>query len=221
VWNDEGTTTVTLSWSITDILNSEYDTVELNGVDMMEQSSYQFSANHNQYYEFQIIAEVEFVEEILDVDQSVFDRGFPIRHALDGDWGAAQNFIPTMPYLSSVDIYLRKFGTPEFDLEIELREDAIDGQLLDTVVFPADYVQSSWEWLKVNFDDVEVIPGVDYFIVLPPAPGGVTTSFGYEWGYANGDQYDDGAFWFTRDGGGLWRDLPTRYEFTFRTYGYD
>lgn len=64
-------------------------------------------------------------------------------------------------------------------------------------------------------------PGTDYLIVCPPAPSGVTTSFGYEWGYAWGDQYQPGSFWFTRDGGGLWRDLPTMYEFTFRTYGYD
>jgi len=47
----------------------------------------------------------------------------------------------------------------------------------------------------------------------------VTSSFGYEWGYAFGDQYPDGAFWFTRDGGVLWRDLPTTYEFAFKTYG--
>ena len=58
-----------------------------------------------------------------------------------------------------------------------------------------------------------------YCIVLPPAPSGVSTSFGYEWGYAFGDPYVDGAFWFTRDGGGLWRDLPDTYEFCFRTYG--
>ena len=62
--------------------------------------------------------------------------------------------------------------------------------------------------------------GSDVFIVCPEAPSGVTTSFGYEWGYAFGNQYDGGAFWFTRDGGGLWRDLPTMYEFTFRTYGF-
>jgi len=38
---------------------------------------------------------------------------------------------------------------------------------------------------------------------------------------AIGDQYAEGAFWFTRDGGALWRDLPTMYEFAFRTYGFD
>jgi hypothetical protein len=36
-----------------------------------------------------------------------------------------------------------------------------------------------------------------------------------------GNQYDQGSFWFTRDGGGLWRDLATMYEFTFKTCGYE
>ena len=62
-------------------------------------------------------------------------------------------------------------------------------------------------------------PGTSYFVVLPPAPSGITTSFGYEWAYAFGNQYDDGAFWFTRNGGVLWRDLPAMYEFAFKTYG--
>jgi len=158
--------------------------------------------------------------EYLDVNQSMFDRGFPIRHALDGDWAAAQDFTPSFDILSSVDLYLRKFGSPEFDLVVELRKDHPDGVLLDSVTFSSGVVGSSWDWLHVDFADVLVESSVQYFIVVPPAPSGVTTSFGYEWGYAFGNQYDDGSFWFTRDGGGLWRDLPSSYEFAFTTYGY-
>jgi len=128
----------------------------------------------------------------VDVNQSVYDHGFPIRHAVDGDWAAAQDFSPTIGIISAVDLYLRKFGTPEFDLTVELREDHPQGTLLDTVTFNTLDVGTSWGWLH----------------------------FGYEWAYAFGDQYPDGSFWFTRDGGCLWRDLPTIYEFAFRTYGY-
>jgi len=74
--------------------------------------------------------------------------------------------------------------------------------------------------VPTRFTDTTITPGIEYFIEIPPAPSGVTTSFGYEWGYTFGNQYDNGAFWFTRDSGGLWRDLPTMYEFVFRTYGY-
>jgi hypothetical protein len=156
---------------------------------------------------------------LLDVDQSVYDRGFPVRHAVDGDWAGAQDFTPGMSVIAGVDLYLRKFGTPEFDLVVELREDGPEGVLVDSVTFPVGDVSSSWGWLSVDFVDTPVVSGMDYFIVCPPAPSGVTTSFGYEWGYAFGDQYPGGSFWFTRDGGVLWRDLPSSYEFTFKTYG--
>ena len=154
-----------------------------------------------------------------DVSQSVFDRGFPIRHAVDGDWAGAQNFTPTMSSIAKVDLYLRSFGTPEFDLVVELREDDPEGTLLDSVTFSPSEVSSSWEWFSVDFADTPVVSGTDYFIVIPPAPSGISSSFGYEWGYALDDVYDGGSFWFTRDGGVLWRDLPDSYEFTFATHG--
>jgi hypothetical protein len=137
------------------------------------------------------------------------------------DWAGAQNFTSTLDTLTKDEIYLWKFGTPEFDFTVELRTDGPEGTLLDSLVFTPAEVPSSWTWLELDFTDLAVVPGTDYFIVVPPAPSGVTTSFGYEWGYAFGNQYDDGSFWFTRDGGGLWRDMPTMYEFVFRTYGYD
>ncbi len=154
----------------------------------------------------------------VDVSQPLFNRGFPIRHTVDGDWGGGQNFTPTVDTLTKVNLYLRKMGTPEFDLTVELREDGIQGTLLDTVVIPAVNVSTSWTWLTIDFADITVGAGSDVFIVLPPAPSGVTTSYGYEWGYALGNHYDGGSFWFTRNGGVLWRDLPTMYEFCFKTY---
>jgi parallel beta-helix repeat protein len=157
----------------------------------------------------------------IDVDQDTFGRGFPIRHAVDGDWAGAQSFHTTNDSLTRVDLYLRKFGTPEFNLTVELRENHPQGNLIDTLTFTPEEVPSSWEWFNLDFDDTALEPDTNLFIVIPPAPSGVTTSFGYEWGYAFGNQYDDGSFWFTRDGGNLWRDLPVMYEFAFRTYGYD
>jgi parallel beta-helix repeat protein len=157
----------------------------------------------------------------LDVNQSNHDRGFPIRHTWDGDWGAAQNFTPNCNTLTYIQIYIRKFGTPEFNLTIELRKDHPEGTLLDTLLFTPEELASSWQWLDLDFEDITIEPDTNLFIVLPPAPSGISTSFGYEWGYAFGDQYQPGSFWFTRDGGNLWRDLPSRYEFVFKTYGYN
>ncbi len=158
--------------------------------------------------------------EVVDIDQSIFDRGMPMRHTSDGDWGGAQNYTSTYDTVTKVEIYLRKMGAPEFDLTVELRLDGPQATLLDTVVVPIVDVPTSWTWLAIDFANTIVGAGSDVFIVCPPAPSGVTTSYGYEWGYALGNQYDGGAFWFTRNGGGLWRDLPTMYEYCFRTYGY-
>jgi hypothetical protein len=164
---------------------------------------------------------VRSVTPIIDINQGTFDRGFPIHPTADGNWGAAQSFTPTVNTLTSAELYLRKMGDSEFLLTVELREDYPEGTLLDSKVFTQGEVPSSWEWFPVDFEDVTVTPDTDYFVVIPPAPLSLTPSFGYEWGYAFGDQYSDGAFWFTRDSGGLWRDLPTMYEFCFRTFGYN
>ena len=158
--------------------------------------------------------------EVEDVNQSLFDRGFPIRHTWDGDWGSAQSFDTDVTTLTSAQIYLRKFGTPEFNLTVEIRKDHPEGTLIESMEFDIDDIPSTWTWLTVDFENFTVNPTTTYFIVLPPAPSSVSTSFGYEWGYTFGDVYSDGAFWFTRDGGDLWRDLPTRYDFTFITMGY-
>ena len=162
-----------------------------------------------------------YTDEEIFLNQSVFDRGFPIRHAVDGDWAGAQHFIPTVDTISKVELYARVFGTPEFDLTVELRMHSPEGILIDSVSFEPTEVSSDWSWLTVDFTNTTVVEGVEYYIVCPPAPSGVTSSFGYEWGYAFGDQYTDGSFWFTRDGGSLWRDLPTMYEFSFQTFGYN
>ena len=167
-----------------------------------------------------------FIEEngwlkTINVNQSTYDRGFPIRHAVDGDWAAAQSFIPSNGSVTRADLYLRRFGTPEFNLTVELRKNHPQGLLLDSIVFSSENVSANWEWLNGDFNDVTVTNETNCFIVIPPSPSGVTNSFGYEWGYVFGNQYDDGSFWFTRDGGDLWRDLPTMYEFSFRTYGYN
>jgi hypothetical protein len=160
-------------------------------------------------------------DEILDIEQDLYDRGFPIRHAIDGDWASAQDFTPTLSYITQAEVLMRRFGNPEFDLVMELRQNDPQGSLLDTITISSDGVSSSWNWVTLDFNDQLVSEELDYFIVCPPAPSGVTTSFGYEWAYALGDVYADGSFWFTRDGGNLWRDLPDNYEFSFRIFGYE
>ena len=158
--------------------------------------------------------------ELLDVDQSVQDRPFLVRHASDGDWGGAQGFVPSVGVLSRVECLMKTLGTPSFDLVVELREGSVDGTLLDSITMTSGDFSSDWEWVEFDFVDVSVAMGTEYVIVLTPPPSGVTNTFGYGWGYALSDMYDDGSLWFTRTSGSFWLDLPDLYDFTFRTYGY-
>jgi uncharacterized repeat protein (TIGR01451 family) len=158
---------------------------------------------------------------VSDIEQTIYDRGFPIRRALDGEWGGAQSFVPSLNSILKVDLLLKKSGDPEFDLEVELRENAPDGILIDSISFLPSEISTNWEWVTFDFDDVIVDENIEYYIVVPPGPESVSTSFGYEWGYAFGNQYDEGTFWFTRDGGNHWQDLPEFYEYAFKTYGYN
>jgi len=158
--------------------------------------------------------------EINDVNQSVFNRGFPIRRVLNNDWAAAQNFTPSVDVLTKIELYLRKFGNPEFDLSIEIRKDSLQGEIIKTVYYTPGNIDTNWQWYSIELNNVTIPSNSVYYIICLPTPDYVTTTNGYEWGYAFGNQYDGGSFWFTRDGGGLWRDLPSRYDFTFKTYGY-
>jgi hypothetical protein len=144
-----------------------------------------------------------------------------VRHASDGDWGGAQDFVPSVGVLSHVELLMKTLGTPSFDLTVELRENSIDGILIDTIVLnPGDF-SSDWEWVEFDFVDVPVVDGTEYFVVLNPPPSGVTNTFGYGWGYALDDVYDDGSLWFTRTSGSFWLDLPDLYDYTFKIYGYE
>ena len=195
---------------------SDYTGNDANG-DGIGDDAYNVSGGNNQDV-YPLMKPYRWKE---DINQSVFDRGFPVRHAVDGDWAGGQSFIPTTNVISKCILYLRSFGIPEFDLTVELRENNPKGPLINTVTIESLEVPSSWSWVNIDFTDTIIDAGMNYFIVIPPAPSGVINSFGYEWGYAFSNQYDNGSFWFTRDGGSLWRDLPMMYEFSFKICGYE
>ncbi len=158
-------------------------------------------------------------EEILNINQNEFDNSFAICNKTDGDWGAAQNFSPTISNITKVELYIRNFNSSEFDLVVELRKDhPKEGDLIDTVTFTPAEVSENFEWLEVDFDDVVVDAGVDYFIVVPPAPGDITGDFGYEWCYSEENRYEDGWLFFTKNGGDTWSAI-SEWDFAFRIYG--
>ena len=152
------------------------------------------------------------------INQSIFNRGFPIRQALDGDWAGAQNFQSTFNNLTKCEIYIRKFGNPDFNLTIEIRETSIEGFILKKYIYSSEEISSNWSWVEFDISTINFDSEKEYFIICPSSSKKILNSFGYEWGYAFGNQYDNGTFWFTRDGGNLWRDLLSKYEFCFKIF---
>lgn len=159
-------------------------------------------------------------ESQMDNNQSTCDRGFPIRYSPDGDWCASQDFTSNLDTLTDISIYMRKFGVPEFNLNLELRKNHPTGELIDIITLKPEQIPEKWSWVELDFEDISITAGAKYFIVCSaPKNSDIRTSFGYQWGYSCGDIYDNGSFWFSRNGGKIWRDLPDKYDYCFRTYG--
>jgi len=156
---------------------------------------------------------------IVDINQSVYNRGYPIRQQWDGRWGAAQSFVPTLDTISMLELYIRVLGPAEFDLVIELREGHPEGDLIDTLILTPGDLTSQFQWITFDCVDTVVVPGVEYFIVLTPPPTSVTTMFGYDWAFSFENEYDFGNVWTTRNFTPFWNEFNDIFEFAFRTYG--
>ena len=159
--------------------------------------------------------------ELLDVEQSIFNRGFRLMPGWDG----AQEFIPTYGILSSVDLYLSKFGSPTGDITFQICEDSAGGTVVyEGVVSPGDVPSfPDYEWVTVDISDITVTPGNTYYIVLKDAVGADTHNC-VQWGWCDsfasgsGGPYSGGWFWFRKEANPTWSPIRD-WDFTVRTYG--
>ena len=160
---------------------------------------------------------------ILDADQSIFNRGYRMMPG----WDASQEFIPTYGILSSVDLYMSKFGSPTGDVTFQIRQDTADGAILyEGVVLPGDVPAfPDYEWVTVDISDITVTPGNTYYIVLKDATGADSHNC-IQWGWCDsyasgsGGPYDGGWFWFRKEANPTWSPIRD-WDYTFRTFGYD
>jgi hypothetical protein len=161
--------------------------------------------------------------EVLDIDQSIFDRGYRMMPG----WDAAQEFIPSYGVISSIEVYMSKFGDPTGDVIVQICEDSADGTIVFEGIIPPDDVPSfpDYEWIKIDVDDITVTLGVTYYIVLKNATGADTHNC-VQWGWCDsyssgsGGPYDGGWFFFRKEFNPTWSPIRD-WDFTFRTYGYD
>jgi PKD repeat protein len=85
---------ITISWDITDLQNSEYDSIFLNDSNMLIEDSYTFSAEATKLYNFQIICEKTTSEP--DDEEEPNDNG-----GSQGPNGQDTNQAPNIPTISS------------------------------------------------------------------------------------------------------------------------
>ena len=161
--------------------------------------------------------------EILDINQSIFNRGFRLMPG----WDAAQEFIPSFSVLSSVDLYLSKFGSPTGDITFQICEDSADGIVVyEGEISPGDVPSyPSYEWIKIDISDIAVTPGETYYIVLKDATGADSHNC-IQWGWCDsfasgsGGPYSGGWFWFRKEANPTWSPIRD-WDYTVKTYGFD
>lgn len=175
------------------------------------------NTNKTHFYTFQIISD----NIILDVNQSLYDRGFRVMPGWDG----AQEFVSSLNFLSHVDIYMTKWGDPWGPIVFQICEDTPNGNILFLDTISKDEVSSfpTFDWVTIDFPILPVTSGERYVIVLRDGDEGDTHNclmWGWYDSYGGNGPYQNGEFLFRKLGYSTW--LPIHdWDFTFRLYGYE
>jgi len=134
----------------------------------------------------------------------------------------AQSFKPTLPILSRVYLKCGAFFDPYNYLKLSIRSSLNGNDLAYVIAYQQDMPQEDWDWHLFDLEDIDVIPGEEYFIVLTT----FTTDENY-YVWAMSEKYHNH---YTRGKGyvyksGSWQCLETYtsgdwYDFCFKTYGH-
>jgi len=114
----------------------------------------------------------------------------------------AQSFIPTKEVLTKVELYIIKNSTATYPLKVSIRKELTNEDLTYINIDPSIVPTESFEWIDINFDDIEVTTGLTYYIVT--LTENVTDNL-YGWGANNiSESYPLGCAWISLDEGNTW-----------------
>ena len=147
-----------------------------------------------------------------------------------GSWNKtvrlAQGFIPTMKYLTRIELYMKKIDIPTVptaSLKISIRDTLYlpdEGDLTSVTINKSD-IEDGMRWIEFDFEDIETIPGETYYIVFFETNGHIYKS-DFFWGVGTMNPYSDGQAWYKSWPSG-WCSLYSTYvkypDFCFKTYG--
>lgn len=135
----------------------------------------------------------------------------------------AQRFTPTKDQLTAVSLFVFKYGDPPEHVVITVTiKDSLNGSDLatitrDTTVHPIGSVAL---WTLFDFEDISLIPGNPYFIVVSANASIVNNT--YCWAFSSaGDRYTQGEAWMKENQTANWTiDIfgSGIQDFCFKTY---
>jgi hypothetical protein len=154
-------------------------------------------------------------DDELDQQQTFCNMMGPFGYDPDNDlnWANAQSFTPQKNILTRVYLYICRFGQPyPFDLAIrkELNEENLTTVSLNYNQIPPE----DHEWVEFNFDDIPVIAGEKYYIVIS-----TQSIWGEVYGVGAGtyNPYPYGELWYTYNWQQWGKDADS--DLCFKTYG--
>jgi hypothetical protein len=161
-------------------------------------------------------AQIEILDQYMDQTNNY---GW---YVLEDQW-IAQGFKPTLDTLTRVDLYYFRSGNPSDDIKIivSIRDDLYGSDIVSATV-NAGQIPHQGIWIKVDLQDIPVVPEQKYYIVCK-ATGGDWNNV-YCWYCDFNNPYTRGDAWGSPDQGFTWwlMDNPPETPQTdccFKTYG--
>jgi len=159
-------------------------------------------------------------DDILDQQQNI-DCGYGWQ-VLHNVW-EAQGFIPSLPILTRVWLYVFELGSPTVtELIVTIRDNLTGDDLTEALT----YGPTGSQWVEFDFLNIKVTPGDVYYIVCKAPAEGNDYDNCYCWFFGIDNPYENGEAWYSQDYGATWNireylpDYPEN-DFCFKTYGLE
>ena len=148
------------------------------------------------------------------LDQS--QTSTPGNTGLEGDWWLSQGFTPSMPILTSVEVYVGSVHADlSYPLTLQIRGDS-NGLPSGTVLASTSVTiaRKTWEWINFDLPDLSVNPGTRYHLVLCSVSN-------YHAGLDSTNPYPYECMGYSTDTGATWKMLHDNpnYDMAFKIYG--
>ena len=169
--------------------------------------------------------------DLLDQEATLWTTNWVVSDPAGGRDGAAQSFVPDLPTLTAVAMYVN-----DADASVQNAVITVDifaagtdpagngptGPLLGTASRPVADIAGigNLVWERFEFGaGIAVTPGSKYcFLVTLDDPEDDTGWLRFR-GNAQGDSYPDGAYYIREGGPWMWHDGVTTRDFAFQTHG--